>query len=355
MRQHSVVAAAVGAVVVGLVVVLIVVQQVGGGDDGDVIDADDVFVPADLPQGPALTDSQLLVSAGEDGDATTVWVIDADNPDGHEVTEGIRREWLPALSPDRRTMIFSRQVPDSERNFELRVGEAASGVSDDALFASLPRECSQHAGRPAWSKPPVDPFLVLLCRDTNRQRLFRFDIGGGMQEIELNDPQGLTIAEWGDPTLSPDGNMVVVWVARTADVAAGTLYAITLDDGVMHRLARGVDREYSDPVFSPTDGSLLAYRKNLHPEVDVVDDFDIELARLDGLTLTVERTYELPGTNEEDPSFSPDGTRLVFTSAQPKEQPTTLLVAPVTGGDPVPVVPPPDLPPILKVPAWSER
>jgi hypothetical protein len=115
---------------------------------------------------------------------------------------------------------------------------------------------------------------------------------------------------------------------------------------------------YSDPVFSPTDASEIAFRKNLHPATDVADDLDLVIAHLEDFTITDQRVLTNPGANEEDPTFSPDGSQVLFTRTAAGRS-TLFRVATPTAtipvADPVAVPVPPGFPTMAKVPAWSPR
>ncbi len=341
-RQKRLVAAALG-----LVVLLVAVAAWVLRDD----DSEQVDVLIDLPRSEPLPATQMLVAAGPTREQLRIWLVDvADVARSVPVSLGRRKEWLPVLSPDRATVVYSRRRANSLEDFQLRVAEAATGESDRALFASPPSECSDHAGRPAWSQQadPADRFIVLRCRsdEDDRYRLVKVDARGEVETLEVLDENGTPWAKYGDPTVSPDGSLVVLWVTNEERDEAGSLYAITLPDGESHKLLAGAPREYSDPVFSPSTEELrIAYRKN------VGGNFDIWTATLDGARILTNVPLVATSATEEDPTFSPDGSQVAFTRV---EKPgSTIYRIPLDGSSEAVAVPTVDK--FQRVAAWSTR
>ena len=367
VRSHlAVVLSAVAAVVV-LVVLAVVVLPLGGDEPPPEEPVDNGLV--DLPRSSALPGTQMLVAAGATPSKMRLWLVDVGNSTlSHEVTVGTRNEWLPVLGPGRDSVIYSRQELNSNDDYQLRVAAAGTGDDPQALFDPPPQQCSRHSGRPAWAQPggPESAFLVMRCVDDvdNRLSLVKVDATGKAQTLDVLDANGEPWARFGDPTLSPDGSMVVLWVTNDPKAEAGSLYAITLADGTSHPLLdEARPREFSDPVFSPVrDDQIIAFRRAVEAPQDPNDptgptktSFDIFTARIDDNLQAVDVT-SLVGTSasEEDPTFSPDGTRIAFTSTLGGRA-TLTMVDTTPGSAPVPVPVPTDFPVVVKVPSWSNR
>lgn len=340
------------------VTVLVVVLLV----DDDSSDADRAQRQA--PGSTPLPNGQMLVAAGDSADDLKIYVVDLEDPAGTQSVSHSRfTEWLPVLSPDRETMVYSRAKFENGNEFDLMVAAATTGDSAEPLFDSQLPQCVAHAGRPAWSQAgdEADQFLVLRCKDDPNApfALLKVAASGRVDTLEVENPDtGRPFSNFGDPTISPDGSMVVVFATDDDELQAGGLYAITLADGRTHELLPATlnAREYSDAAFSPEmDGTRtrIAYRRN------VGNNFDVYTAVLDGPSVVgTPRALASSNVMEEDPTFSPDGTRVVFTAGRRLEDDTrasVLQIVSTEGGTPVDVVVPDDFPPFAKVPAWTTR
>lgn len=149
-------------------------------------------------------------------------------------------------------------------------------------------------------------------------------------EIYLVDPDGsnprrLTTNAWGDgfPSLSPDGKKLVFDSnrRRTEDEPLNTsdLFVMSTDGTEQTFLTRG-----SSASWSP-DGKWIAYHASasgtgapIKPDPGAATfDSDIFIANLDDLlagTTTPRNLTQSASKIDDDPSWSPDGQRIVFTS-----------------------------------------
>ena len=256
VRRHPTALVAAAVVLVALVVTLVVLQQLGG---------DDVTADVDLPRSEPLTSTQLLVAAGEDDESLRIFRVDAAAPSSaaDPVSQGDGNEWLPVLSPDRGTMIYSRENGDSNTFVLYTAG--VDGSNHRELFdQQTPEECRKSTGRPAWVPDTVE--LVLRCfdRDGNLS-LLRVDVHGNVLDTYLVRSGGKVLSGVGDPTVSADGRAVVVFADDDPGASAGALFSIDLATG-RSRLIRAcaTGNGCSDAVFSrDKEVGRLAWREDL--------------------------------------------------------------------------------------------
>lgn len=335
------------------VLVVVIALVIGGRLFGD-----------DLPAGEPLTDSQMLVAAGDGILQLDIYLIDTNDPAQKEKLTSDRQSWLPVLSPDRRSMIyFRRNTPTRASAGQLRTAAAIDGTGDREL--ELPPECRDNASRPAWIPGTED--LVLRCQEGDVVTLLRVGLDGDLDDVLLTvgTGEGSDLAGLGDPTVSGDGHTVVFW-GRDGESElddGGALYWLDLDstsgtfEPVMLFDESAEMFGYSDAVFSrQEDGEeWLAWRIAEPGETaGGPTNYEVYAATFsDGvLGAQVQISDPSSGPREQDPMFSPDGKRIVYGTELDGTQ--RLWVASVAEpGDRRPFSA--QDPPFWAVPAWSGR
>ena len=266
-------------------------------------------------------------------------------------------EWLPVLSPDGKTMVYSRSITtliDVNTAYALRVA-AVDGSGDRELFGQPPSECRSSTGRPAWI-PGTDE-LVTKCWDGNGElTLVRTDVRGKVLDVyEIREPDRTKLDGVGDPTVSPDGQTIVIYAARFKMAREGSLYAIDIaTKRVRPLLTATKSTTYSDPVFS-SEAGILAYRKGVGGK----RDYEVIVANLESGVLNSQRAVSggAPG-KDQDPTFSPDGSQVLYVHSDPdkgdmKQQ--RLYIANSDGSGEPRDLQLDGLPRFQSVPAWSRR
>jgi dipeptidyl aminopeptidase/acylaminoacyl peptidase len=187
---------------------------------------------------------------------------------------------------------------------------------------------------PAWA-PDRDSARIAYMRGDPQERrdlvVRSLDAGDTRVLVAGDDdrPQDAGMPAW-----SPDGRTIafvadrrrgkgsLIWLA---DTGTGRLRALTPP------LARAPFLRDRDPSFSP-DGTRVVFASNRHANsVDRAGDFDIYSISLDGFGLT--RLTDDPGT-ATDPVYSIDGQRILFVSTRDSQHSyeSEIYVMPASGG-----------------------
>jgi Tol biopolymer transport system component len=271
------------------------------------------------------------VAAGNEKNQLHVYLFDVTT--GQEGTEPLTKgedvnEWLPVLSPDRETMIYSRE---REGGHQLRTASAINGNGDRALFdESSLTPCGRSTGRPAWI--PDTEELVMRCFGNDKGiRVVRVDVHGKfLQTYDKVEPDGQR--QFGDPTVSRDGTTAVYFASTVPKARDGTLFKVDLETGDPGRLLLPTEEfsAYSDAVFSPAT-DMMAWRATTIPpegaDPPVNAGFEVLAAPfVDGeldMTRLVRVSGMVPGA-DQDPMFSPDGTQIIYGHSPPDDPTTTV-------------------------------
>ena len=266
--------------------------------------------PKALPAAPVpLSDSELIIpmmsAAGED-----LYLADATDPDKRtRLTTAAGNESVPALSKDRKSMIYSHSVPPAKGALWV-AGVDGSGARP--LFAKAPAPCAESITRPGWNaKVPTQ--IVVGCKTGDTLGLYLLDTDGRLLRTLYSttaDGAGLS-----DPAVSPDGTQVVY----QAQLAPGTgSYVVALDGKSKPRaLTLGID---ADQVWSPVTPGLLAFRRVLGSGSAAI--FVTNIGGPDIACGGPSRRNEVGGGRlcqltdgrafDQDPTWSPDGQQIVF-------------------------------------------
>jgi molecular chaperone DnaK len=304
-RSFTTTHVAIGGLVAALIIAVAVVSR-GWGDDQTAGPGSGPQQTASastgsaLPASTALTPQQLLVPL-KLGSNWEIFLADtkAGKP-GKRLTSDPAGDFSPALSPDRRSVVFVHQDGTTRT---LRV-MAADGSGVRELFASVPAQCAS-VFRPAWN--PVDPtMLAVACIDQNGAAglyLIRTD-GKVLRKLPIGQPRV------DDPAFSPDGKSVAYQAGPDSSFDGGSIFTIPVDGDTPRQLTKVSAGTDADPTWSP-DGTQIAFRRR-QPDGTTSGNFDIFIVPAKGsgrATAIVEGE-----SDDQDPTWSPDGEQLAVKS-----------------------------------------
>lgn len=276
-----------------------------------------------LPKADAPLLMRQIVWPSQENGNWNIWATNVDTGEKTPLQVGPGNDRLPVTSADRKTIIYMRysdtsQAGDSQTNRpHLRV-IAADGRGDRRLFDAPPEGCLRD-NRPAWSAKTKR--LAMACETSdNRFRLVLMKLNGSGQKH-------LDEGNLGDPTFSRDGKTIYYWRDDSGSEAeGGAIYSVAADGSSDPKvITDGQPGEYNDPVCSP-DGQWIAFRKAVSKTKMSIVVQRIALGDQPVRELTT-------GFLDQDPSWSPDSSQLVFRRGARAD--SDLWLVNLDGGPPV--------------------
>ncbi|CAN5301255.1 hypothetical protein BH20ACT5_BH20ACT5_01660 [soil metagenome] len=222
------------------------------------------------------------------------------NPDGtgkRRLTDNGRNDFNPAWAPDGQAIVYESSTDTDIDLYILdRTGE---------------RNLTNDEGRanrfPAWSP---DGTQIAFAR----QNPFTLEGAIWVIDVDGTKPRAITdtAGENTTPTWSPDGRFIMFVSDRTGN---HDLFVVRSDGTGLRQVTDTPGVQEANPDWSP-DGRRIAYdvcRSTTYPCAGVTPNFEIMTARPDGSNRQRLTFVEGIDTN---PSWSPDGTQLVFHSSR---------------------------------------
>lgn len=283
---------------------------------------DDTAADAPLPPADDPAERVAFTRAG------SIFLMDARGGDERRVTVRANNapDESPALSPHGDAIAFTSRRDGVSKIYVVSLdGTGSRAVTDGADGGDLD---------PAWS-PDGRKLVFVRGRPEERRDLYILDFDAGGPPRRLLQGTDDDPARVGGPAWSPDGALIVFSADRGEGQGTG-LWLIRPDGTGLRRLTRpgAALRWVRDlrPAWSP-DGTRIAFASNRHVTAEAdAGDLDLYDVTVDDGAIT--RLTRDPGVADE-PSYSPDGKRLYFSSTReaPKPWSIEIYVMPARGGE----------------------
>jgi len=234
------------------------------------------------------------------------------NPDGsgqRQLTFTRGHSWGPRVSPDGKFFVFSSVAP-GEHVDHTATGGGRKGQGHHEIFradvtgADIVRLTNTNAWNNVWAWAPDSQSMVLASDRDGEWELYRMSVNGEQEKIArlTTNP---TLDGW--PSFTPDGKQIVF--ASDREGGTSQIYIMGADGTGGRRLTNS--KSYDTlPNVSP-DGRKIAYAVQTGTDQTGITS-DIYVMNIDGSNPT-RLTRDSIAVNT-DPSWSPDGTKIIFSS-----------------------------------------
>lgn len=252
------------------------------------------------PSGPPIAPEALIAFSVRLPlpDSMPIYVVRSDGTGPHRIVHGPGTRYGVTWAPSREQLAYIHSPTGANTDGSLRLVNV-DGSNDHAILGP---------GRlfsPAWA-PDGRSLLVTEQDSLGAYRLRKVLTNGGAATFIGPDSLDFLDAAW-----SPDGQRIAFVSnchgAPPCNSAVTDLWVMQADGSGRKQLTNGVaiDDDAGHPTWSP-DGTWLAFQMSRGGETNI---YRIRPA---GTGLT-QLTFETALTPALSPSYSPDGTRLLFT------------------------------------------
>ena len=255
--------------------------------------------------GPPVPGGKIAYMSMRDGQAD-IFSMDADGTSQFNITQDgsidVRTDVEPAWSPDGKLVAFERQYTQPHRGATLMIVKA-DGTKLRTLLPPAMREGSR-SSQPSWS-PDGRAVVFTSNRDGNFDLYVIKSNGQGLRQLTFTNNSVRNF----EPQWSPDGRTILF--SRSGQSATAVpqahLFVLRLGSSAVVQLTRSpADRGAGDqsPAWSP-NGTRIAFTS------DRMGSNDVYVMRSDGSKL---QRLTMNNSNDNHPTWASDGRKLAFLS-----------------------------------------
>ncbi len=263
--------------------------------------------PLALPRSEPLREERLVFNSDRSGNFE-LFAMGTDGSDARQLTSDSRYDsWGARLSPDRRTIVFSRAPAGVHDRDPTKTSLWAVGSDGSGGVELRPKGLDGWGllGHPEWA--PDGNALVMVGGSRVNAQIFTTDAMGQQARSVTGERPGTNI----DPSFTPDGRSIVFVGCPQAFCTPSSyeIYSIPVDGGAAERLTTDRLPDF-DPVYSP-DGSQLAWLTNISGGTSGV--WDVRIRDASG---KIRRLIEDTGITSR-PNYAADGTAIFMHRKAP--------------------------------------
>ena len=232
-----------------------------------------------------------------------IYVMDTDGTNERQLAPSRGHSWGPRFAPDGKHFVFSSVAPGEHTNHDAAGGGLTGSGNHDIYIAdsdgtNITKLTFETSWDNAWSWSPDSQWITFTSDRDGNWELYKMTTDGKNVTRLTNDT-----AEDGWPSWTPDGKRIVFASNRDGN---WEIYSMDIDGENVTRLTNRPDTYDTYPFVSP-DGTQIVFSS----QVEAANEGEIYVMNIDGsnerrLTNTVALNYA--------PSWSPDGTKILFAS-----------------------------------------
>lgn len=225
-----------------------------------------------------------------------IWKMNSDGTNRVRLTISPQnKDWGPAWNKSRTKIAFVSSASTTGRP-EIFVMNANGSGRIQLTFTGVGSN-----EKPSWS-PDGTKIAFQSNRDGDNEIFVMNANGSGQRQLTFNT------ADCGDPSWSPDGTMLVFYTNVTGNYE---IFKMNAAGGGFVQLTNNSVKDYS-PAWSP-DGTRIAFSR-----IDSCGSYqcygDVWTMNTNGASQTRVTKQASIGSYAHTPSWSPDGTKIVFTN-----------------------------------------
>ena len=258
-------------------------------------------------------------------DTDRLYLVRPDGGDRHQLLTGLDgQQEHPDWAPDGSLIVFDHSytdpdVPGQERRDLWIINPEGFGATQ---LAACELPCLQLA-YPAWSPDGTAIAYIRNDRQTGADwgpaAIEIMDLASGTTRTVISTADGS--AAYYELGWSPDGSQLVFGLETYTDATETTrlsarIASVAVDgsDGSTPRILTPPDLDAAEPDWHP-DGDRIAFRTRFDPSDPATRSVptDIEVINVDGTGLVNLTNLGLGNLRAIEPSWTPDGTQIVFT------------------------------------------